>query len=44
VANDITSITFVVDSVTHETNAYDAALNADPDGDSDGTTILVAQP
>jgi hypothetical protein len=43
----ITSISFTVNNVTHENPAipaYNAALNNDPDGDSDGTTIAVLRP
>ena len=39
-----TSVTFTVDGVTHATLTYQAADNADPDGDSDGTTITVNKP
>ena len=39
-----TSATFTVDGVTHATLTYQAADNADPDGDSDGTTITVSKP
>ncbi len=37
------SITFTVDNVSAAGYFYDAAANADPDGDSDGTTIVVSQ-
>jgi hypothetical protein len=35
------SVTFTVTSVVMPDRTYDAALNHDPDGDSDGTTITV---
>jgi hypothetical protein len=38
------SVTLTVEDVTHPTLAYDAAANADPDGDSDGTAITVNKP
>ena len=37
------SAVFTVDSITHASLAYDSA-NHDPDGDSDGTTIIIAKP
>jgi hypothetical protein len=40
----VTSLTFSVDDVTHTVLDYEAADNADPDGDSGGTTITVARP
>lgn len=39
---NVSSVTFTVTGVSHATNNYDAA-NHDPDGDSNGTTILVNQ-
>jgi serine protease AprX len=36
--------TFTVVDVTHASLAYEAADNADPDGDSDGTSISVNRP
>jgi surface antigen/PKD repeat protein len=38
-----TSVTFSVDSVSHATLPYDPTANQDPEGDSDGTTIVVSQ-
>ncbi|HUG41924.1 MAG TPA: hypothetical protein VMM12_15750 [Longimicrobiales bacterium] len=38
------SVTFTVDDVAHATLTYDASANHDPDGDSDGTSIMVAKP
>jgi PKD repeat protein len=37
------TIVFVVDSVAHPTLPYQPAENHDPDGDSDGTSIVVSQ-
>jgi hypothetical protein len=44
IGNSILSLTFTVDDVTHATNTYEPGANADPDGDSDGTTITVNKP
>jgi hypothetical protein len=30
--------------VTHASNVYESGANHDPDGESDGTTIVVARP
>ncbi len=38
------SVTFTVDSVSASGYAYDAGANHDPDGDSDGTSIVVGKP
>ena len=38
------SITFSVDGVTLGGFVYDAGANHDPDGDSDGTSIVIARP
>lgn len=38
-----TSVTFTVDNVTHDTLAYDATANHDPDSDSTGTSITVSK-
>jgi hypothetical protein len=38
------SMTFTVDDVAHATLTYEATDNVDPDGDSDGTSIVVALP
>jgi hypothetical protein len=35
------SVTFTVTGVSHPSLVYDAGQNGDPDGDSDGTTIVV---
>jgi hypothetical protein len=36
--------TFTVNSITQPTLGYEPADNADPDGDSDGTVIVVLRP
>ena len=36
--------TFTVTGIDHASFTYDAAANTDPDGDSDGTTIIVTRP
>ncbi len=38
------SVTFTVTSVSHASLAYAAGSNHDPDGDSDGTTMVIAKP
>lgn len=38
------SVTFVVDDVSHASLVYSPGANHDPDGDSDGTTITVNRP
>ena len=37
------SVTFTVNNLVHTTLAYDPAANTDPDGDSNGTSIVVFQ-
>src|SRR5215510_3603661 len=37
----IGSVTFTVANLTHATLTYDTASNHDPDGDSDGTSIVI---
>ena len=37
------SVVFTVDNIVHESLSYDSAGNADPDGDSNGTSIVVFQ-
>jgi hypothetical protein len=37
-------LSFTVDSVIHDTLTYEPADNSDPEGDSDGTTIIVNRP
>ncbi len=34
-------VSFRVDSVSHATLSYDSSANSDPDGDSNGTTIVI---
>lgn len=38
------SVTFTVSAVTHASLTYDASVNTDPDGASDGTKITVFKP
>jgi hypothetical protein len=38
------SVTFTVDTVAHATLTYSPSANHDPDGDSNGTLIIVAHP
>lgn len=38
------SATFSVTTVTRSGSSYDAAANGDPDGDSNGTTIVISRP
>jgi hypothetical protein len=38
------SISFTVTGITYAGYVYDAAANHDPDGDSDGTMIVVQKP
>jgi PKD repeat protein len=38
------STTFTVTDITHGSLTYDPGSNTDPDGDSDGTTIIVFRP
>ena len=38
------SASFTVGNISHGTLSYDAAANADPDGDSNGTIISVSKP
>jgi len=35
------AVSLTVDNVFHASLTYDASLNTDPDGDSDGTVITV---
>jgi hypothetical protein len=41
---NVSSATFSVEGVSHASYTYDAATNADPENDSDGTTIMVNKP
>jgi hypothetical protein len=38
------SVTFTVDTVTHAVLTYSPSANHDPDGDSNGTLVIVAHP
>ena len=44
IRENISSVSFTVSNVTHDTLSYDAGANTDPDGDSNGTTITVSAP
>jgi hypothetical protein len=37
-------VTFIVTGVTSAGSTYNPAANHDPDGDSTGTSIVIAQP
>ncbi len=41
---NVSSVTFTVNNVTSSGNTYNAGANHDPDGSSNGTVIVVAQP
>ena len=41
--NKVNSVTFTVDRVRHRSMPYDPSANSDPDGDSDGTTIVLSR-
>ena len=43
IKSSVPSVTFTVEGITGTGITYDAAANSDPDGDSDGTTIIVNQ-
>jgi hypothetical protein len=43
-SNQYSSLTFTVEAVIYHSLTYQAAGNGDPDGDSDGTTIVVSRP
>ncbi|MEM7331813.1 MAG: S8 family serine peptidase [Chloroflexota bacterium] len=38
------TVTFTVDNITHASLTYNSGDNSDPDGDSDGTSIIVDRP
>jgi hypothetical protein len=42
--NNVNSVTFTVTSVSASGYTYNSAANSDPDGDSNGTVIVVAKP
>ncbi len=41
---DVDEVEFTITDVTHPNLEYDPSANTDPDGDSDGTSIIVAPP
>jgi hypothetical protein len=41
---DVSSVTFTVNKLAKSGYTYDSTANHDPDGDSDGTTIVVLRP
>jgi hypothetical protein len=41
IKGNVSDVTFTADSVTHASNSYEPADNHDPDGDSNGTSIVV---
>lgn len=41
--NNVNNVTFTVSNVTHTSNSYQSGNNHDPDGDSNGTAIVVSQ-
>jgi hypothetical protein len=41
IGNSQTSVVWTTTGITHATLTYDATANADPDGDSNGTSITV---
>ena len=43
IKGNVNSVAFTVTAVTSATHAYDAAINHDPDGGSDGTTITMTR-
>lgn len=44
IKDDTTAVTFTVVDVSAPGATYEAVANHDPDGDSDGTTIVVTMP
>jgi hypothetical protein len=44
IRNNRNSVTFTVNNVTRSGFTYQASANHDPDGDSNGTSIIVLQP
>lgn len=44
IRKNVSSVTFTVSNVTHSTLTYDPGANTDPDGDSNGTVIVVSKP
>jgi hypothetical protein len=41
---EYSSVTFSVTGITHSSLSYAPGTNHDPDGDSDGTSIIIARP
>jgi len=41
--SNVSSVTVAVTGVSNGSDSYDAGSNHDPDGDSDGTTLLISQ-
>jgi PKD repeat protein len=44
ISTKLSSVVFSVENVVHDTRIYDPSSNGDPDGDSDGTRIIVDAP
>ncbi|MCA9926513.1 MAG: S8 family serine peptidase, partial [Anaerolineales bacterium] len=44
ISKNSSSVTFTVSNVTHATLVYNSGANHDPDGDSNGTSIVVLKP
>ena len=44
VKQDSATVTFTVTDIAHAANTYNSVDNHDPDGDSDGTVIVVSKP
>ena len=44
IRNSFNTVSFTVSNVSHAALTYNSAANSDPDGDSDGTTIVVSKP
>jgi len=44
IRNTSNSVTFTVTNVTKSGSSYNSAANHDPDGDSNGTVIIIAKP
>lgn len=44
IRRNVLSVNISISGISHTTLAYDSTANHDPDGDSNGTTIIVAKP
>ncbi|MFC1923843.1 C25 family cysteine peptidase [Chloroflexota bacterium] len=44
IKTDVDAVKFTITGVQHDSYNYDSGNNEDPDGDSDGTTIIVLKP